>query len=339
MSHPRWLNLIWIIVIVNLLQFAPLRAEAAVIHAVLFYSPTCPHCQKVISEDLPPLIDKYGKQLHIMAVNVRLAAGQQLYQATVKQFNISKDRLGVPALIVGNKVLVGGHEIPSQFPKLIESFLAQGGVDWPQIPGLKVEAYPTDNGTSSSDNTHHVNAEATTLYEKLTHDIIGNSLAIIVLITMIIVVLHSLIHFKQNFKHSNSLQRDWIIAFLALMGLAVSGYMLYIETAQVTAICGPVSDCNSVQQSEYSHLFGIHLSVFGVIAYMTILLIWIIVHFSSEKIANLGRLILFMLTLFGILFSIYLTFLEPFVIGASCIWCLASAIIMTTLFWRIRLVN
>jgi uncharacterized membrane protein len=36
---------------------------------------------------------------------------------------------------------------------------------------------------------------------------------------------------------------------------------------------------------------------------------------------------------FGVLFSIYLTFLEPFVIGATCAWCLTSAIIMTAMLW------
>jgi len=39
------------------------------------------------------------------------------------------------------------------------------------------------------------------------------------------------------------------------------------------------------------------------------------------------------MTCFGIAFSIYLTFLEPFVIGATCAWCLTSAIVMTALFW------
>ncbi|MCK5794824.1 MAG: hypothetical protein KAH12_08950, partial [Anaerolineales bacterium] len=47
------------------------------------------------------------------------------------------------------------------------------------------------------------------------------------------------------------------------------------------------------------------------------------------RFLNLG---LFGITLFGLLFSIYLTFLEPFVIGATCIWCLSSAVIMTILF-------
>jgi uncharacterized membrane protein len=34
----------------------------------------------------------------------------------------------------------------------------------------------------------------------------------------------------------------------------------------------------------------------------------------------------------GIFFSIYLTFLEPFVIGATCAWCITSALIMTAIF-------
>jgi len=43
---------------------------------------------------------------------------------------------------------------------------------------------------------------------------------------------------------------------------------------------------------------------------------------------------MFLFSMFGLLFFIYLTFLEPFVIGATCAWCISSAIIMTliTLF-------
>jgi uncharacterized membrane protein len=39
------------------------------------------------------------------------------------------------------------------------------------------------------------------------------------------------------------------------------------------------------------------------------------------------------MSLFGVIFSIYLTFLEPFVIGATCAWCLSSAVIITVLLW------
>jgi uncharacterized membrane protein len=39
------------------------------------------------------------------------------------------------------------------------------------------------------------------------------------------------------------------------------------------------------------------------------------------------------MSVLGVLFSVYLTFLEPFVIGATCAWCLSSAVLMTALMW------
>ena len=37
--------------------------DQPVIRAILFYSPTCSHCENVIQNELPPLIDQYGDQL------------------------------------------------------------------------------------------------------------------------------------------------------------------------------------------------------------------------------------------------------------------------------------
>jgi hypothetical protein len=106
------------------------------VRAVLFYSPTCPHCHQVMSEVLPPLQKKYGSQLQIMQVDVSTEDGNKLYKDSVTQFGITQDRLGVPTLIVGDFVLVGGGEIPEYFPGLIEQGLSSGGIDWPAIPGL-----------------------------------------------------------------------------------------------------------------------------------------------------------------------------------------------------------
>ena len=47
----------------------------------------------------------------------------------------------------------------------------------------------------------------------------------------------------------------------------------------------------------------------------------------------MAGLVLLGMTTSGILFSIYLTFLEPFMIGASCLWCLSSAILMAALMY------
>ena len=45
---------------------APGLAGDAVVRAVLFFSPTCPHCHTVMTEDLPPLAALYGEQLQIL---------------------------------------------------------------------------------------------------------------------------------------------------------------------------------------------------------------------------------------------------------------------------------
>jgi uncharacterized membrane protein len=112
----------------------------------------------------------------------------------------------------------------------------------------------------------------------------------------------------------------------------VAGYLAYVETTQVEAVCGPVGDCNTVQQSEYARLFGIlPIGVMGLAGYVGILAAWLVVRFVKTNLADMASLALFGMTAIGTLFSIYLTFLEPFVIGATCAWCLTSAILMTTL--------
>jgi uncharacterized membrane protein len=42
-------------------------------------------------------------------------------------------------------------------------------------------------------------------------------------------------------------------------------------------------------------------------------------------------LLVFAAALFGVLFSIYLTFIELFVLHAVCAWCLANAVVMPLL--------
>ncbi len=49
--------------------------------------------------------------------------------------------------------------------------------------------------------------------------------------------------------------------------------------------------------------------------------------------ADWGRLGLLIMGVVGVVFSIYLTFLEPFVIGATCAWCLTSALAVTLIMW------
>jgi uncharacterized membrane protein len=126
----------------------------------------------------------------------------------------------------------------------------------------------------------------------------------------------------------------WLVPLLCLAGLFVASYMTYVEVRNVQAVCGPVGDCNSVQQSAYATLFGfLPVGIFGLIGYIAILAAWVVWRFVRSGVQKWAAFAMWGMAVFGVLFSIYLTFLEPFVIGATCIWCISSALIVTALLW------
>ena len=65
-----------------------------------------------------------------------MPANYELWLAVMDAFEVPLQRAAVPMLIVGDEVLVGGGEIPERFPGLIEGYLAEGGVGYPDVPGL-----------------------------------------------------------------------------------------------------------------------------------------------------------------------------------------------------------
>jgi len=125
-----------------------------------------------------------------------------------------------------------------------------------------------------------------------------------------------------------------LVFLLSLMGLAVATYLARVETTGVRAVCGPIGDCNAVQQSSYARLFGVvPIGVIGLFGFGAVLLVWGLVVIARPRASDWGRVALGAGAVAGIGFSIYLTFLEPFVIGAVCAWCLTSAAVATTLVW------
>jgi uncharacterized membrane protein/thiol-disulfide isomerase/thioredoxin len=335
------------------------EASPPVVHAVLFYSPSCGHCEYVITQALPPLFKQYGEQLTIIGIDVSQPTGHTLFVNTIQYFNL--ETAGVPLLVIDDTYLVGSIDIPEKLPGLIEQYLAQGGLDWPAIPGLAevlaasqttptptVEATSQVQPTTSPATPSPVTASPTPstggiiisnnhnldLWERLTRDPAGNGLALIVLAGMLFTLLSGINIFQRFDNPKPTYSFSWLIPVLCMIGLVVAGYLAFVETKQVEAFCGPVGDCNTVQQSEYARLFGVlPIGILGIIGYVMIALAWMIERSANQRRAAYASLALLAMSAFGVLFSIYLTFLEPFVIGATCAWCLASAIIMTALLW------
>ena len=321
------------ILVVALLLAGNTAAGLPVVRAVLFYSPSCGHCHYVINEVLPPLFDQHGDQLQIVGVNTANADGQALYQAAIQRFNIPDTRRGVPTLIVGDVVLVGSGEIPSQLPLLIDQHLAADGIDWPDVPGLAAAVQTSEPAAPADDAAIETGRDD--ILSKIQRDPVGNSLAIGLLAGMIGIVGYvgnqagwRLERLTGRAAIAKRGWRFWAVGALCLIGLGVSLYMAYVETTNTTAVCGPVGDCNTVQQSPYATLFGmVPVGVVGVLGYTLMLALWAGSQWVDQFKA-LSSSVLLALALVGTLFSIYLTFLEPFVIGATCAWCLTSALCM-----------
>jgi len=334
---------IFLIVIISPITLVhPAIAQQVKVRAVLFFSPTCPHCHKVMEQDLPPLVQKYGDQLEIVGIDIDHEVGASLYQSMLYQFNVPDDRIGVPTLVVGDQVLVGSKEIPEKLPGIIEKGLAAGGIDWPVIPGLEqvLSAQPNQPGSSSVESAPQSELQSDEpasnqplFIQRFLQDPIANAISVIVLIGMIGSVMGVGATYLQGGQARSLSWPNWVIPLLSLAGAGVALYMSYIEITQSEAVCGPVGNCNSVQESPYAYLFGvIPVGVLGLLGYIAILAAWAARQYGSSSLRKPAALAMWGMGWFGVLFSIYLTFLEPFVIGASCVWCLTSAVIMTLVF-------
>jgi uncharacterized membrane protein len=136
-------------------------------------------------------------------------------------------------------------------------------------------------------------------------------------------------------RSSNELVKgwdSWSIPITVIGGMAVAGYLTFIESTGGQPMCGPVGSCADVQNSRYAILFDIlPVGIFGLVGYIAILIGWLVWQFGPESTKKGISLAIWGACLFGVLFSIYLTFLEPFVIGATCMWCLSSAVLMIIL--------
>ncbi len=122
-----------------------------------------------------------------------------------------------------------------------------------------------------------------------------------------------------------------ILITLSLIGLLDSIYLTWIKLSDTEAICTGVGACDVVNTSEYSTFAGLPIALFGAAAYIAFLFL-LLYENRSEWLQENGPLVLFGLSLIGFLYSLYLTYIELFVIFAICPYCVVSAIIMTLIF-------
>ena len=123
---------------------------------------------------------------------------------------------------------------------------------------------------------------------------------------------------------------------LVLIGLFIAGYLSYLKLAAAPAVCveaGPFN-CNVVLNSQYSELAGMPIAWLGFGVYALIGLVMLL----ESKVAVLeqyGSLIVFGIGLFAWLFSLWLVYVQFFLLEALCPWCLSHEANFTILFLTI----
>ncbi|MEP7324967.1 MAG: vitamin K epoxide reductase family protein [Gemmatimonadota bacterium] len=121
-------------------------------------------------------------------------------------------------------------------------------------------------------------------------------------------------------------------ALLSLVGLMVAAYLYLFKIGVIgTMACGAGS-CEVVQTSRWSRFLGVEVSLLGVLGYAAMFGVSLAALQPALQQRRWLATLLLLLSAGALLFSLYLTYAELFLIHAICRWCVASAVIVLLLF-------
>ena len=107
------------------------------------------------------------------------------------------------------------------------------------------------------------------------------------------------------------------------MGAAIAGYLLYERWTGGTIACS-TGGCETVQESKYAEIAGVPVALLGLLAYLGIFATAL----SSSELARAAGAAL---ALGGLVFALYLVYVQAALIDAFCQWCLASDVVIALL--------
>ncbi|MDQ1611869.1 MAG: hypothetical protein QOG00_1800 [Pyrinomonadaceae bacterium] len=118
-----------------------------------------------------------------------------------------------------------------------------------------------------------------------------------------------------------------LAALLSLAGLADAVYLTVEHLSGRSVRCTVTNGCSEVLGSPYANVGGYPLALFGALAYFTAFSLATLAAFGSRRAGN------FYAALVALMFatSLWLVYLQAFVLHAFCQYCLLSAAITTLL--------
>jgi len=119
-----------------------------------------------------------------------------------------------------------------------------------------------------------------------------------------------------------------ILTGLAVVGMILTGYLVLSSwLSQPILYCEDGGACDLVQKSRWGKFLGVPTSLLGFLTYLSI---------AYANLRTRNRLkrwqLVWTISLIGLGYSIYLQTISLIVIESTCIYCLASLLILTAIF-------
>ena len=121
-------------------------------------------------------------------------------------------------------------------------------------------------------------------------------------------------------------------ALLSLLGLFIALYLYLYKIGKIGSLACGSGGCETVQLSAQSRFLGVDVALIGVVGYGVLLLLALLTLQPRFAGPAWPSRLLAVLAGGAVLFTIYLTGLELFVIHAICRYCVASAVVIVLLF-------
>lgn len=117
------------------------------------------------------------------------------------------------------------------------------------------------------------------------------------------------------------------LILLSSIGFIISFYLYYTKTHNKNIVCLIWHDCNAVVKSKYGKTFGIENTIFGILYYVLIFAYGIAIFLNRNIFKyNIIYYSIVIASIGSVLFSIYLTAVQAFVLKKWCDYCIISSI-------------
>ena len=125
--------------------------------------------------------------------------------------------------------------------------------------------------------------------------------------------------------------RKSLSLLLSLLGLFDSLYLFWVYVSPWRPMVCLGTGCDAIRASAYSKLVGLPVPLYGVAAYSVLAFLIFAEALVSAQFVRRINYAVGVIAGAGFLFSLYLTYLEAFVVRAWCVWCIVSALAITSI--------